>query len=381
MNTELKKFIQKFVWFIFPYVVLLIFTLIIFYKSGEIFWYNRTINSQVIEGKNFIYGAAYSNLPHCFRFSAVEIKSPKIIALGSSRVLQFRAAFFIDSISFYTAGGVFKRLEQQRAFLESLPVNKLPQSIILGLDQWWFNARYDSALKTKNDLIYNQYSWSDNWIGLNSWQQFYYDCWTGKINLKKIWGSKKQDVEWLGISARMENFGFRKDGSRAYGNIISDETISNRIKTAIDSIRNDNGLFRWTNEPDKNAVNELRTFLRFCKKNKITVTGFLPPIHSKLLNEMKKHIEHYPNFFELYNILYPVFRENGFYVYDFTVPENYGGSDAEMVDAVHGSEKLFLKLYLKLLQKDSYLNQFSDSTYLKTKLNSMNGNFDVFGNN
>ena len=145
-------------------------------------------------------------------------------------------------------------------------------------------------------------------------------------------------------------------------------------------MRTNNGLFRWTTEPDKNAINELRTLLRFCKKHNITVTGFLPPIHYRVLNEMQKQPEHFSNFFLLYNLLYPIFRENSFYVYDFTVPENYGSSDAEMVDAVHGSEKSFLRLQIQLLRKEGYLSQYSDSVYLKTRLDSAKGNFNVFGN-
>ncbi|MEI7802867.1 MAG: hypothetical protein WCI97_09505 [Bacteroidota bacterium] len=380
MNRDLEKFIPRFIRFVFPYSVVAIFTVIVFYKSGEIFWVNRTLQAQTIERKNFICGTAYTNLPNYFRWAAVENCKPKVIALGSSRVLQFRSGFFKDSISFYTTGGVFHRIGQLRAFLESIPEENLPKAIILGLDQWWFNSRYDSAMTKPNDLIFNQFSWTQNFEGLQSWQKFYLDWWNGKIKWSKLQNENHSGVEWLGISARMQGLGYRKDGSRAYGNIISGGTMSSRIKTAIDSVRTNNGLFRWTTEPDKNAINELRTLLRFCKKHNITVTGFLPPIHYRVLNEMQKQPEHFSNFFLLYNLLYPIFRENSFYVYDFTVPENYGSSDAEMVDAVHGSEKSFLRLQIQLLRKEGYLSQYSDSVYLKIRLDSAKGNFNVFGN-
>ncbi len=380
MNRDLEKFIPRFIRFILPYIVVAIFTVIVFYKSGEIFWVTKTLEAQTIDRRNFISGTAYSNLPHYFRLAAVENCKPKVIALGSSRVLQFRSAFFKDSISFYTTGGVFKRIEQLRAFLESIPEEDLPKAIIIGLDQWFFNSRYDEVVSRKNDLVYNNFDWFDNWDGIERWQDFYSDCMNGKIKWSKLWMENDSGIEWSGISARMEGLGYRKDGSRSYGRIVSAGTISNRIKTAIDSVRNDNGLFRWANEPDNQSINELRVLLRFCNKHKITVTGFIPPIQSHVLYEMKKNQEHYPNFFQLYNLLYPIFRDYGFYVYDFTVPENYGSNDSEMVDAVHGSEKSYLKLYLHLLQKEGYLNQYSDSVYLKQRLETASGNFDVFGN-
>ncbi len=381
MNREIKKFIPRFVSFILPYTILTIFTIVVFYKSGEIFWFNKTVKAQTVERRNFIFGAAYSNLPHKFRLLAVENISPKVMALGASRMLQFRASFFKDSIPFYTAGGVFKRLQQLRAFLESIPEENLPQTIIVGLDQWWFNARYDSAMKTKNDLVYNQFSWADNWNGMQSWQNFYYDWWNGKIILKKIWQESDGDVEWFGISGRMAAFGYRKDGSRAYGNIIANgKTIKNKILNSVDSVKADYGIFRKSITIDRNALNELRMLLRFCKKHKISVTGFLPPVDELVLFEMKKNDSDYSHFFKLQEQISPVFRDYGFRVYDFLNAENYGSSTIEMIDAVHGSEKSYLKLYLHLLRKDAYLNQYSDSTFLRAKLDSAKGNFDVFGN-
>lgn len=93
MNRELQKFIPRFVRFVFPYAAITIFTVVVFYKSGEIFWLNKTLQAQIKDRRNFIYGAAYSNIPHYFKLTAVENISPKILALGSSRVLQFRSAF------------------------------------------------------------------------------------------------------------------------------------------------------------------------------------------------------------------------------------------------------------------------------------------------
>lgn len=381
MNRELQKFIPRFVRFVFPYAAITIFTVVVFYKSGEIFWLNKTLQAQIKDRRNFIYGAAYSNIPHYFKLTAVENISPKILALGSSRVLQFRSAFFKDSIPFYNTGGVFNRIEQLRAFLESLPEENLPQTIILGLDQWWFNSRYDSSVKTKNDLVYNRYSWFNNWSGMSAWQNFYYDWWNGKISWKKLWTEKKSEVEWFGISARNTGHGFRRDGSCYYGKLLADSnSLKCLIYNAIENVNTDEGKLQWTNSIDKCAVNELRLFLRFCKKHKITVTGFLPPANSMVMNEMKLHTEHFPYFFKLNEQLNRVFRENGFRIYDFTVPENYGSNDKEMIDAFHASEKSSLKLYLQLLRKDTYLNQFSDSTFLKIKLDSADGNFDVFGN-
>lgn len=379
MNRELQKFIPRFVRFVFPYAAITIFTIVVFYKSGEISWLNKTLQAQIKDRRNFIYGAAYSNLPNYFKFKAVEISQPKIIALGSSRVLQFRSKFFNDSISFYNTGGVFNRLKQLRAFLESFPSEKLPETILLGLDQWWFNTRYDSSAIFKDDLIYNKYL--DCWVGMDGVQNFYRDLLFGKISWINLFIDEKSGVEWLGIGAKTSNIGFRKDGSFAYGKILYDSiSLRRRINNTIGGLKTNNGSLLWSKQIDKNSLNELRILLRFCKKHKIAITGFLPPIDLLVWSELKKQPAHFPHFFNLYNQLFPIFRDYGFHVYDFSNPENYGSNTFEMVDAVHGSEKSFLKLYLELLRSDTYLNKYSDSTFLKTVLNKTKGNFEVFGN-
>ncbi len=381
MNREIQKFSSRFFSFIFYYVLAALFTIIIFYKSGEIFWLNKTLDAQVNDRRNFIYGAAYSNLPHYFKFAATKNISPDILVIGSSRVMQFRSSFFSDSIPFYNAGGVFSRLTQIRSFLESLPSSRLPGVIIIGLDQWWFSAQYDYLTKTPNDLIYHQYSWLNNWEALSKWQQFYFDCWSGKISWNHWCLKKSNNTEWYGLAALIEQSGIRKDGSREYGDKLNNRlSVKDSFQQKPNNELSGVALFNFLETIDKNAIDELRLLLLFCKINNISVSGFLPPVHDDLLIQFEKQLKNYTCFFHLQESLNPVFRENGFRIYDFTRLKSYGSNNDEMIDALHAGEKSALKLYLQLLRTDTYLNQYSDSTYLKLKLDSANGNFILFGN-
>mgnify|MGYP003340048433 FL=1 len=385
MNRDLKKFIPRVIKFLLPYFFVAGFTVIAFYESGEIFSIEKILNSQIAERKNLIYGPSYSNIPHYYKYAAVEKINPSVLILGSSRVLQFRTHFFYDSIPFYTAGGVFRRINQLRAFLESLPENKLPHTIIIEIDPWWFCSNYDNP-RIKMDMDYKNFFFTQNFEPLNQWHQFYSDWWKGKISFSKIFSSQPDTgTQFTGISGIMKQQGFRKDGSRSYG---TDKEIKKqftyKINGAIDSIRAGNGIMAWSDSTiaiNNDAVKELRILLRFCRKHKITVTGFIPPIHSSLQSAMRADERHYQHFFNLINVLYPVFRDYSFHIYDFTSVSSFGGKDAEMIDGVHGSEKTSLKLYLQLLRKDIYLNQYSDSTILKEILVKDKNSYSVFGNN
>ena len=381
MKPDSKKFIRRIIGFTLPYIAVATFTVVIFYRSGEIFWMRKTLNAQITERRNFIYSSAYTNIPHHFKLAAVEMAKPQVLSLGSSRVLQMRAGFFNDTVSFYSAGGVFKRLEQLRAFLQALPEEALPKTILLAIDPWWFNANYTGGKPTATDMNYDEYILADDLEALFDWQKFYVDWWNGKINLKKIWRNDYKNFAWFGIGARMNHEGYRKDGSRFYGSLLTDKTARiNRIRNAVVSAQKNEGIMKWSTEIDKTELNELRLLLRFCDKHKINVTGFLPPVAERVLIQINKMPEHYPHFLQLNNFLYPIFRDYGFRIYDFTKVESFGSNYDEMVDGVHGSEKCNLRLYLQLLRKDIYLNQYSDSTYLKSRLETAKGNFEVFGN-
>ena len=89
--------------------------------------------------KNAIYN--YLNLD-MFQYKLELIKNikPKIVAIGSSRVMQFREESF--NTSFITTGGAANYLNEGLLFLKEMTKHHKPEIIILGLDFWWFNEKF-----------------------------------------------------------------------------------------------------------------------------------------------------------------------------------------------------------------------------------------------
>jgi len=58
-----------------------------------------------------------------------------------------------------------------------------------------------------------------------------------------------------------------------------------------------------------------------------------------------------------------------------------GASDEETLDGFHGSEKAYLRLFIKMAENDKILGFCGqDLKYLNERLNSSKGPFSVFGN-
>ena len=130
-----KKFVLSY------FVILLIFGLLlagIFYYLSRIFEHNsfESIVKRQLE-HNSIYGTALNENVFAYKLELVKQTKPKVIALGSSRVLQFREEFFTHS--FISAGNAMNTLKEGRLFLEEVLKFYKPDIVILGLGVWWFN--------------------------------------------------------------------------------------------------------------------------------------------------------------------------------------------------------------------------------------------------
>ena len=74
-----------------------------------------------------------------------------------------------------------------------------------------------------------------------------------------------------------------------------------------------------------------------------------------------------------------IYREYGFDFYDFRDITAFGGSDAEMVDQKHASEKMTLRMFIQMAQQNKKLGGYADIPYLTEKLGSATSTYEVFG--
>src|SRR5689334_17000957 len=127
----MKRFIVRLFLFVSPVLLVLILPTYILVTSKENFF---DIDKILAVENKYLVGYTYNeaNYPYvqCSHLNLNERK--EIWALGSSRVLQFRERTF--DRSFYNVGYTITSINDFRPFLKSVPPDKFPEYVILGLD-------------------------------------------------------------------------------------------------------------------------------------------------------------------------------------------------------------------------------------------------------
>ncbi len=302
----------------------------------------------------------------------------KILALGSSRVLQFRKEMFNDS--FYNAGFSISRINEFLPFLKSLKKENLPKYLIVSLDQWMFNYNWDKLeMQPKEDKWETAFEFSPKLSVINMvWKDFF----DGKFNNIN---TQKQNIVKVGLNAYVNDTGFRNDGSFFYGKqiskrLVNDSTMADyKFKSTKERINKGTSRFEYGNHINLKAVAELKKLILFCKDNKIHLIALLPPFSDEVndyMNEQKK----YGYMDEIFFKISPLFTEYGMELYDFKKLSTIQSSDNEVIDGFHGSEVTYLKILIGMLERKSILNNVSDLNSRKTELENRINNYTIYNN-
>jgi hypothetical protein len=287
---------------------------------------------------------------YLYKYSAILQRRPKIVALGSSRVMQFRSQMFgAQAGSFYNAGGMIQNLHDLKSFMDAVPADARPQVIILGLDFWWFNANYSTA---------DREGFSRG-IGVDR----AYDTQTHLHIIRNLLSNRSRLAMLLANTLKIRSHdsrigftldpnvhtGFRGDGSMLYGttppaNIatwkyrdLEKPPIPQRIRLGLQKFIPTNGL-------SNKHLQLLRSILIEAKDRNILVVGFMPPLSSEcdilmqslpnqrsILNQYKKRIP-------------ALFKHLDIPLVDASTPSALGLDDRYMRDGVHAMETFHLKL-------------------------------------
>jgi hypothetical protein len=278
-----------------------------------------------------------------------------VIALGSSRVQQFRQEMFHKS--FYNASGTIQSIYEYRKFLNKLPKEKLPKYLIVGLDQWMFNARYqEEYTKKKFDLAWSDFSAINKNVNQKI-KSLSADLVAGKIQRL----SKAHKHPFYGITAIVDSSGFRNDGSYVYQALMRkllDEShpfYNQKFTNTLKRIEDRCCRFQAGTDVELQSVAELKEILAYCKENQIHVIAFLPPFASKVYDRMHVTGE-YLYIRRIYPLISPLFEKHGFELYDFGEIEVHNEpNDDMMIDGYHGGELLYVHILCQMIERGSKL--------------------------
>ena len=346
-------------------LVLLLPIILFLFSTGEFQSIASAANKQILEKNNSIYGVAFRNNTIEYKLQMLSKVNPKIITLGSSRVLQFSKEMFKKD--FYNLGNSMSSINEGFEISDYI-INQNPDIVFFGVDFWWFNENWiiPRPLETKEALLNNiekPYS-----IDISNIMETIKWIFSGKITLSDIYNQFNYGSSNIGLQG-IYGDGFRSDGQHFSSRTIAGKIPSHDIKfiTTTDEV---NIGTRYNFSKGINAKH-YENFLMLVKKISLSGTKviiffppFAPEINTALINSNKiKFIE----------ILKNKFIKDNLSFYDFTNSKKISSSSCEFIDGIHPGIVTNARLLLKISQNDDKVHKYLDYEYVKNIVNNNQG--------
>jgi hypothetical protein len=340
---------------------------LLLWKAYENSLFDDIVEKQVQTGA--IYGTSLNQNQFSYKLALIKSKKPDIIALGSSRMMQFREESF--TTSFVNAGGGMHYLTEGKKFLENMLKFHKPKHILLGLDFWWFNPNY---FDVEN---YPHHSNTGNIFTLKKLTKPIEYIYTDKVSINTIFDiildNRKNNItkyDNLGFQAINSSEGFRSDGSYFYSNTIfgikphDDE----KFKNTIFRIDHSASRFEYGNELSKKRIKKLNNILQTCKENNIDVTIIIPPLAPKIIDKIRLtnkylYIDKFRDYISKLDL------EN----YNFHNPRIIDSDNCEFIDGFHGGDITYQKMLLYMYNHKSKIANYINVDSIKESRDKFNG--------
>lgn len=358
----MKKFLAIVALFLAPVLLVVGLFAGAVYASGE--WRTeQEIAERVLAGEPAFLGLAYRDNTRYYKHLVAGGKAADLLVLGTSRSMQLHGEFF-SGPSFYNAGGGANYVHEYRFFLEQLPPEALPGTLVLVLDQYFFEEGW-SAVEALPALDYGHYSFDAGAALTRSLQ----DWAGGKYSLLAALAPAPNTY---GMAAVGRGSGFYADGSYSYGRLMDhpEEGTDLGFHDSFDRIARGVNRFEWAAEVYGPSLAEMDRLLEFCAGHGIRVVGVLPPYAPSVYQRMAES-GNYGYLAALPAALTARFAPYGFEMFDFTFMPNT--ADAEYIDGYHGGDRVYARLALELAGQSELLAGRLDTEYLTAAL-SESGN-------
>lgn len=326
-----------------------------------------------------LYRPRFGNRDPEYKLLATNTRQPEVVAVGSSRILQFRSVFFNrNRQEFYNAAGPAWQLEHVIWLIENL--NYAPRVLIVSLDHPWFNDAYPGdpfqpSLEPTSDF--------DHIFMVN--RNVMQSILDGEpLDIREMLARREPGYGGLalGLRAIRDGHGFRNDGSEQYGDFFIARHLypENERARHLSMLENGQDMYVRGSEVSESALEQVEALLQYCDERNIFVIGFLPSYMPTLYQQMiaggqHQYVEALPE------RLAPLFENHGFAFFDFSNGSVLHATDGDFIDGWHASERMNLRLYTDMVRAlPDLLGVYSDVSWLSSTDASAVDTFNVFGN-
>lgn len=381
-----RRFLFRLVLLTLPFAIWLGPPLAVIMLSGEYEDLDRIIQTQADSHRNggtdeVLYGPAFTNPTQLYKMLASQSTKANWVALGSSRVMKFRARFFKEPQHFYNAGGAIWNVYHLEPWLERIPIEHQPQLILLGVDQWNFNPNWHPGTKGLAGMKLSPWDSYDQQRPLHTlqkdWRRLWQEIGLGYLGPRELFFGGMllggTQITRVGLQAMKSNSGFRRDGSWSYGRFdlrgqLDPQSPDHLFKDTFQRMDIGSGQYSYSDKSAPSHLEPLERFLKACAERGITVITFLPPFAHTVVTHMRNMADKYRWVFETSQIVRPVVEKHRGSFFDFTDIMSVGSNDKEAIDGHHGSEKTYLRIILAIADKNARLRALVDVNELRQQL-------------
>lgn len=354
-STSQRRFLFVLGVFWAPILFFIVAEECVFYRSGETWTIERVIRNQRDDPNSLFMRRLFDQQFYLYKMKEIICRNPQVVALGSSRVMEFRADMFgADAKEFYNAGGLLECVEQLTLAIHQMP-NFKPRVVILGIDMWWFNDNWDRTNLQNIDSSFLRAtdaarSWEAHLLALRRF-------WLKQGNALNLWKSYLAIVSGpkqgrLGLAAQLDECGFRgSDGSYAFPSPAtpSEHWVERMSAFHLERIAREDMQFLPTPRISNRLLKEFRDDILELKNRGVLVVGFLPPFSSDIVRALDLS-QHQRELWRQYAKEVPaLFTELDLPCIDASTAASLGLDDRYMRDGVHAMETFHLHLLQTML--------------------------------
>lgn len=306
-------------------------------KDGGV--YSSAVNSRIYDLKQIMYRET----------------KPDVVALGSSRVLQFRKEEFTKP--FVNLGNMHNQ-DEVRDMAEAVFPQHKPKVLILGVDFWWFSPIYTNAefSRTPKNAVFQVADMYDvaDWVV------------SGRLGLKAILDILAHKSPNIGIQGVAKNEGLDVAGSYINYALVKGQSYHYDLKfrDTLKKIETGKKMFAYSKHPDKERLKKMDELLEHLHQMDIPVIVFITPLAPSVADAMEKHAKDLAYVPEAIAHVKGTAEKFGFSFYNFHDPRGVGSSDCEMIDGFHGGPVLYARLLQEMVKKEKALASFVNQSYV-----------------
>lgn len=298
-----------------------------------------------------LFGPALYERTFWYKKYLYQHHQPETVAMGSTRVLQFRGALFKGS--FFNLGSAHDMddgIEMARALFTDKP----PKQVILGVDFWWFlpanagraTARSPQDVSIRASDLFKPLQWL---LGGR----------LGPNDILRILENRSPDI---GMTALLHRDGFDHDGSYHYNAILTGDmkNYDSGFKESLRRIRSREKFFAPADGVSEEQWQKFSDFVNFLQQKKINIVMFLPPLAPTIIDTMEERQKNYAYLAEVRRRMTALAQQKKIQFSDFHDPRYIGSHDCEFIDGIHGGEILYNRLLLHMALKSPVLAESLD---------------------